>query len=228
MPLHSVPSLDHITQYHCLLNPAQVGCCPAPNPVLYYKVMTPQWLEDHASLSQLNAATAASLNFKMTKTNARVIKVPLFQRGELPTNDISVSITLHLEDPPTADSDFLLAICDGTQCNGIWIQDKGNYPAGACGYTSVKSGITYTNAHATPGNCGASITFEHYPNTAKLTFYPANKWGSFSIPPSGGYTTAKTFTDQMDVTNGLYVEAYGNNVNEQYKLMFMEVKVTKN
>ena len=32
----------------------------------------------------------------------------------------------------------------------------------------------------------------------------------------------------MDVTNGLYVEAYGNNVNEQYKLMFMEVKVTKN
>ena len=171
--------------------------------------MTPQWLEDHASLSQFNAATAALLHFKMTKGSARVIKVPLFQRGELPTNDISVSITLHLEDPPTADSDFLFSICDGTQCNGM-------------------SGITYTNEHKSPGGCGASITFEHYPNTVTVTFYPANKWRSFSIPPSGGYTTAKTFTDQMDVANGLYVEAYGNNVNEQYKLMFMEVKVAKN
>ena len=48
------------------LIPLQTSCCPAPNPVLYYKVMTPQWLEDHASLSQLIAATAASLQFKMT------------------------------------------------------------------------------------------------------------------------------------------------------------------
>ena len=64
-----------------ILNPPQVGCCPAPNPVLYYKVMTPQWLEDHASLSQLNAATAASLQFKMTKANARVMKAPIPKRG---------------------------------------------------------------------------------------------------------------------------------------------------
>ena len=77
-------------------------------------------------------------------------------------------------------------------------------------------------------DCGAPITYQHFPNTAKLTFYPANKWGSFSIPPSGGYTTAGAFTRQLDLTKGLYLEVYGGDVNEEYKLMFMEVKVMKN
>ena len=210
------------------LIPLQVSCCPAPNPVLYYKVMTPQWLEDHASLSQLIASTPASLHFKLNKIFARLIKVPLFQRGELPTDDITVTITVHLEDPPTSDSDFLPAICDGTVCNGVYISDSRNYPNAACNYMTIESGVTYTSIVNT-GRCGAPITYQHFPNTATLTFYPANKWGSFSIPSGGGYTTAGTFTRQLDLTKGLYLEVYGDNdPNEEYKLMFMEVKVTKN
>ena len=76
--------------------------------------------------------------------------------------------------------------------------------------------------------CGAPITYQHFPNTVTLTFYPVNKWVSFSIPPSGGYTTAYTFTRQLDLTKGLYLEAYGDDLTEEYKLKFMEVKVTKN
>ena len=189
--------------------------------------MTPQWLEDHASLSHLTAATPALLHFKVNRNRQRLIKVPLFQRGELPTDDIIVTITVHLQDPPTSDSDFLPAICDGTVCNGIWISDSGNYPNGACNYLTLESGLTLTRI-ANTGGCNGPITFQHFPNTVTLTFYPLNKWGSFSIPPSGGYTTAGTFTRQLDLTKGLYLEVYSNDVNEQYKLMFMEVKVTKN
>ena len=72
--------------------------------------MTPQWLQDHASLNQLIAATPESLHFKIHQVLARLMKVPLFHRGELPTDDIIVTITVHLEDPPTSDSDFLIAI----------------------------------------------------------------------------------------------------------------------
>ena len=61
-----------------------------------------------------------------------------------------------------------------------------------------------------------------------MTIYPINKWGSFSIPPSGGFTTAGAFTKQLDLSRGLYLEAYGNDRKEEFKLMFMEVKVTKN
>ena len=39
---------------------------------------------------------------------------------------------------------------------------------------------------------------------------------------------AGTFTRQLDLTKGLYLEVYGNDANEEYKLMFVEVKVTKN
>ena len=89
-----IPSHSHHTLLHATasLIPPQVGCCPAPNPVLYYKVMTPQWLED-ASLSQLNAATPENLHFKVNQAR-RLIKVPLFQSGELPTDDITVTITI--------------------------------------------------------------------------------------------------------------------------------------
>ena len=194
---------------------------------MYYKVMTPQWLEDHASLSQLIAATPEMLHFKVNQAHRRLIKVPLFQSGELPTDDITVTITIHLEDPPTSDSDPIPAICDGTVCNGFYISDSGNYPNHACNYLTLESGLTFKHI-ANPGGCNGPVTYQHFPNTAKLTFYPANKWGSFSIPPSGGYTTAGAFTRQLDLTKGLYLEVYGDNLNEQYKLMFMEVKVMKN
>ena len=195
--------------------------------MLYYKVMSPQWLQDHASLNHLIAATPEMLHFKMNQAFLRLIKVPLFQRGELPSDDVIVTITVHLNDPPTADSDFLTGICDGTVCNAISILDSGNYPNNACSYLTMNSGVTYTNAQDA-GSCGAPITYKFFPNTVKLTFYPINMWGSFSIPPSGGYTTARIFTRQLDLTKGLYLEVHGNDVNEQYKLMFMEVKVTKN
>ena len=189
--------------------------------------MTPQCLEDHAGLSQLIAATPENLHFKVNQAGARLIKVPLFQKGELPTDDIIVTITVHLEDPPTSDSDFLPAICDGIVCNGVFISDTGNYPNGACNYVTIESGVTFTTILST-GRCGAPITYQQFPNTATLTFYPMNKWGSFSIPSSGGYTTAIRFTRQLDLTKGLYLEVYGGDANEEYKLMFMEVKVTRN
>ena len=77
--------ISHIAQCCCL--PPQVCCCFTASPVLYYTVMTPQWLQDHANLSQLNAATPESLHFKVNQFGARLIQVPLFQSGELPPSD---------------------------------------------------------------------------------------------------------------------------------------------
>ena len=157
-----------------------------------------------------------------------MIKVPLFQRGELSTDDIIVTIIVHLKDPPTADSDFFTAICDGTVCNGVFISDSGNYPTNACNYLTMNSGVIGTSFTAL-GNCGGvPITYTSYPNTVTMTFYPIHKWASFSIPPSGGYTTAGTFTRQLDLTKGLYLEAYGDGASEEFKLQYIEVKVTKN
>ena len=166
------------------------------------------------------------LHFKINQANHRLIKVPLFQGGELPTDDITV--TVHLQDPPTSDSDFLLAICDDAICYGVITLDSGNYPNVACNYVTINRGLTFSIIE-NRGGSGVPITYTAFPNTATLTFYPANKWSSFSIPPSGGYTTTFMFTKQLDLTKGLYLEAYGgDDPNEEYKLMFMEVKVTKN
>lgn len=164
----------------------------------------------------------------LSHVSTHLIKVPLFQRGELPTDDIIVTTTVHLEDLPTSDSSFVVSICDGTVCNGFWIQDSGHYPQAASLYVTINNGMTYTNDHTASGGLGTPITYEHFPDTATLTFYPINKWASFSIPPLGGYTAAGTFMSQVDVTNGLYLEAYGSETEEEYKLMFIEVKVIRN
>ena len=109
--------------------------------------MTPQWLEDHASLSHLIASTPENLHFKVNQANHRLIKVPLFQRGELPTDDIIVTVTVHLQDPPTSDSDFLLAICDDAICYGVITLDSGNYPNAACDYVTINRGVIYLLRH---------------------------------------------------------------------------------
>ena len=148
--------------------------------------MTPQWLEDHGSLGHLIATTPENLHFKVNQAHVRLLKVPLFQRGELPTDDVIVTITVHLEDPPTSDSDFLTAICDGTVCNGVYILDSGNYPNAACNYVTIESGVTFTTIKNS-GRCGASITYQHFPNTATLTIYP-----STSGPPSASHLVEGT------------------------------------
>ena len=78
------------------LVPPQVACYTATNPVLYYKLMTPQWLQDHATLSHLNASSPVSLHFTLGQDSARLIKVPLFLSGALPTDDIIVTIILRI------------------------------------------------------------------------------------------------------------------------------------
>ena len=62
-------------------HPPQVGCCPATNPVLYYKVMTPQWLQDHATLNHLIAASPTSLHFRPSQQYARLISCHCSREG---------------------------------------------------------------------------------------------------------------------------------------------------
>ena len=192
--------------------------------------MTPQWLQKHATLSHFNASSPVSLHFTVNQEHARLIRVPLFLSGTLPTDDIVITVTVHLEDPPTPDSDLFTTICDDAICNGIWISDSRNYPDDACNYFTVNSGVNYTfvSGNTAGGSCGAPINYTFFPNTVTLTFYPTIGWASFSIPPSGGYTTAGTFSGQLNLTKGLYLEVYGGYATEHYKLQFMEATVTKN
>ena len=124
----------------------------------------------------------------MTQNHVRLIKVPLFQRAELPTDDV-VTITVHLEDPPTSDSDLIPCCHMQWNCLQYFVHIRQrNYPNTACNYVSMNIEVTYISTNSAV-RCGLPITYQHFPSTAKLTFYPVNKWGSFSILPSGGYTT---------------------------------------
>ena len=127
------------------------------------------------------------------------------------------------------------------------ISDSWNYPNNACTYVTMNSGATCTyrvkesvvlplpmhsfqtlpQSHSTPTTSG--LPSASHLVAATITFYPNNKWASFSIPPDGGYTTAATFSRQLDLTKGLYLEVYcGDIIKKEYKIQLMEDKVFKN
>ena len=76
--------------------------------------MTSKWIQDHAAISGLVSATNKVLHFKVGKGGARLLRIPIFQRGQVPEEDIVVYIKVYLCNPPTSDSDPLIGICNGT------------------------------------------------------------------------------------------------------------------
>ena len=190
--------------------------------------MTSQWIQDHAAISGLVFANSTVMHFKVGTTYGRLLRIPIFQRGQVPEEDIVVYIKVHLRDPPTSDSDLLIGICDGTVCNVIAVSDRGNYPNTACNYGSFNSGPTPTNGQFGSTCGGIPITYTTYPNAATLTFYPSEQLGTFHIIPDGGYTTVGSFTQKLDLTQGLFLEVYGGDVNEQFLLQYMQVEIKAN
>ena len=202
-------------------------CATNERPLLYHKLMTPQYL--NATANHLVSASRTALHFKVGVTRGRILRVPIFQEGCVPNEDIVVYVKVYLRDPPTGDSDLLVSICDGSACNGLYVSDRGNYPENnACNYASFSSGPIFTNANFL-SNCGGSpITYNTYPNEVTLTFYPSEQLGTFHIIPHGGYTTAASFTRKLDLTQGLFLELYGGDVTEEYILQYIHVEVKAN
>ena len=221
----SVLSCNVICIYQIL---EYIQCTPSEKPLLYHKLMTSKWIQDHAAISGLASATNEVMHFKVGTTNTRLLRIPIFQRGQVLKEDIVVYIKVYFRDPPTPDSDPLIGICDGTVCNAIITLERHNYPNTACNYGSFNSGPIRTNSQFT-GNCGGiPITYTTYPNAVTLTFYPSEQLGTFHIIPDGGYTTVGSFTKKLDLTQGLFLEVYGDDVNEEYFLQYIQVEIKAN
>ena len=203
-------------------------CAAKEGPLLYHKLLTPKYIQDHAAINHLVSTSNAALHFKVGVTNGRLLRIPIFQKGEVPTDNIAVYVKIYLRNPPTSDSDPVVSICDGTVCNGIYVSDSGNYPNHACQYGSYNSGPKFTNQHFS-GSCGGiPITYTTYPNEATLTFYPSEQLGTFHIIPDGGYTTVGSFTKKLDLTQGLFFELYGGDATEQIIVQYIQVEVKAN
>ena len=191
--------------------------------------MDPDWLLDHGSVTELVSSSNTLLHFRNRVTGNRLIRVPLFQKNELCTVDITVKIQLFFQDPPTTDSDPTIMLCDKETCNGNWIADVSNYKSSsnlACYFASVTPGNVFSGSLS--GNCGGlTLASAFSPKAVTVTYKPARQWGSFHLPTNGGFTAASTFTSKLDVTQGLFVELYGEGANEEYKLEYMEVEVTR-
>ena len=188
--------------------------------------MNPDWLLDHASVTGLINTSSTLLHFRNPQDNKRLIRIPLFRKDELCTDDIAVKIKLYFQHPPTRDSDPIIMLCDKTTCNGNLIADVSNVGL-PCYFVSLTPGNTFTGTLG--GTCGG-LTLVSYlsPKEVIVTLRPKQQWGSFHITKGGGFTAAANFTTKLDVKQDLFVELYGHDEEEEYKLEYMEVEVTRN
>ena len=199
------------------------------SPVVIKRLLTPRKLQSVASLQDLTSASDTELQFTASASNVRLLRFTLDSLGTIPPgalNNLTIYIQVYFLQSPTNDSDPQVALCDNTICNGIFINDDGNYPNLPCCYTTFTPGPT--TDPSCPSNCGEIVAANVVdPKTVSLTFVPSERWGSFSIPEGNGFTSSYIFGTQLDPTQGLSVEMYSDNSGEQYKLGYIIVEVIR-
>ena len=201
------------------------------SPILYYRLLTPNSLEDYTISSQVQSSTSTLLTFDPTGDRNILIRVPIC----ISQDNIVVSIKVYRlpNIPSTADSDFTVGICDGEgNCNGVFLTDFHNYASRPCYFRSSSNWLHIGSANTNLLSCAGRTTDidqDELPEEMTLTFYPREQWGSYHAPINGGFTATTTFADRVSTTGGcFYLYVVANEGDELYQLQYMQVEVLKN
>ena len=182
--------------------------------------MTPSYIQKHATIygSYLQtpqyfeippATTKGARNFQ------RVLKILLVAPGILnDTDNIGVIVIAAFDSALAAnDHDPWIGITDGVHFNGFVVSD----PAYTEAYDGTCGDILDERMSA-----GQSMLAPQYPAEIKMQFKPSEKWGSaFDI----NYTAIGNYNKTLDLTKGLCLELYRDEVLEKYHIRYITVDV---
>ena len=199
----------------------------------YRQLMTPQWIENNAVITgpyELNPQY-----FQISQTSGvslqRALQIQLVPPGILKAND-SISVTVILAmDTALADStdhDFIHGISDNTSFVGFILADKDNYNfIPPCEYREGDKGdavlLTLDGSNGPP--ISDITNHEHYSGEVKMQFRPTEQWGSCHTEHIEGYTNIVNYQHLLDLTSGLYLEMYRDEVDEIYRIKYIAVDV---
>ena len=143
----------------------------------------------------------------------KLLEVPLGEIGCRST--IAITVAVNKSHVNTVDTDFYIAISDGTTDNAQFIFDASNYVFWP---PCIPLNGEHDNVFVSPGTAA--------PATAKLIFTPFYKYGACETAQEGGYINTVTFNDQIDTKKPLLMQLYSDNdAGEEYFLLSFDIEI---
>ena len=192
----------------------------------YHQLMTPVWLAKHATISRPYSVNRQYLELLPSSiAYSQRLQLQLVAPKILTTTDcISVTITVAMDTKlaDNSDHDPSFGVSDGKSFIGFLPPDKGNYNRSPCLSHEGDAGSVLTNGVL--GNAPV-VKSRSYSSEVKLQIRPTEQWGSCHTEHDEGYTRIANYQRNLDLTNGLYLEIYGQDPGGKYRIKYMVVDV---
>ncbi len=211
--------------------------------LLYYKCMTPTYLESFLINPNLKGGSD-DIEFKVGAGGTeyqRLLTVPLLPRSTKPgeRDDLTITINVAAEGPKPSYYDPLsVCITDGDQVMGIQLRDPSEYTDKKLGpYMSAYGGYGFSlvNPVFKPSTEGESnFAYERWrrwPQMFNIRIKPnptfAQPWGLCSSSINGGISLSFDYPRQLDVNNDLSLTLFRFKPTEKYTINMIEVAIYK-
>ena len=190
----------------------------------YHQLMTPKWIHDHMIITGPHALYPQYIEF-LPVTGAggqRFLQLQLVPPNILTSTDsVTVTITIAVDNilASSQDHDPSFGISDGTSFVGFIAYNSATSP---CDHLEGSSGTTLTR---TARLLGPTVNSRRYSSEIKIQIRPTEKWGSCHTEHDEGYTNIANYQHLLDLTKGLHLEMYRDDIHERYQIKYLIVDI---
>ena len=158
-------------------------------------------------------------------SNGRLFKLPLVPANVLKsTADVVAVITVGLESGArNLDSDPKFFLSDGQSGIGFKMREEG--VRDRCRGIQATMGNTFTSSSTFAGVTHTSTVL---PEEFVISIKPRRRWGSCYTAIDSGLISPIGYTRSISPCQGLWLEVYRENVNEQYTINYIKVDIHEN
>ncbi|KAL9954540.1 hypothetical protein ACROYT_G042090 [Oculina patagonica] len=215
---------------------AEVKSTQTKGKVIYHQIMTPSWLEAHASyisIYRLNTTEQLTFTAGPSQHNISLLKVPVIPAGALRNSSaltVKIVVCNDIEIGKNEESDPRYGMSDGISFVGFETVDKETYAN------------NFAPCFGVEGSSGTILTGQRWIGYSAPrpidTFYPGQfvitlkldaheNWGFCYTAHDGGFVNTAGFNNRLVLSNGLTLEVYKDEKVERVGIKFIEVTVVE-
>ena len=193
----------------------------------FYQLYTPSVIRSKAEFTSSYSYSSIALTFgkesyRSRSRDKRLFKLPLIPSSELDRNaDITVVMKIGLQNAirNSEDSDPKVFLSDGDSGIGFDIRD-GLHPY--CDGIQASMGTIMSNSKDFDGPSPETrILSEEF----VLTINPSQKWGSCFFAADSGTISPVSYTQEINLDQGLWLEVYREGHSEEYVINYIIVEI---
>ena len=203
---------------------------PHQSPVLYHRLMLPNWLRQNAKWNSPYEGNDLELVIKQDSSDwENIFRVQLIPRGQLKDDDditVKMKVGVVLPEPQQPRDPMSYMISDGDFSVGIQLLDPNNDYATKGPYRAVE-GDSAAKLRNPDVNVAATVSTNsrNNPDQFELAFKPGERFGSAYCAIDDGHKIVAQYSKSLELSRGLTFEMYRFKSTERYTINYIEVTV---